>query len=106
MKLSRKGAFLVAQLESACSEGDLGLILGSGRSPGEGNGTPLQYACLENSIDRGAWKTIVEGVERVGHDLVTKPPPPSSRHKSLEDGICDGRFPGNRSKKSPRLCLQ
>ena len=79
MKLSRKGAFLVAQLESACSAGDLGLILGSGRSPGEGNGNPLQYACLENPIDRGAWKTTVKGVTRVGHDLVTKPPPPSSK---------------------------
>ena len=40
---------------SACNAGDLGLIPGSGRSPGEGNGTPLQYACLENPMDRGAW---------------------------------------------------
>ena len=35
--------------------GDMGLIPGSGRSPGEGNGNPLQYSCLENSMDRGAW---------------------------------------------------
>ena len=41
--------------ESAISEGDPGLILGSERSPGEGHGNPLQYACLENSMDRGAW---------------------------------------------------
>ena len=41
--------------ESACSAGDLGMIPGSGRSPGEGNGYPLQYSCLENSMDRGAW---------------------------------------------------
>ena len=40
--------------ESTCSAGDLGLIPGSGRSPGEGNGNPLQYPCLENSMDRGA----------------------------------------------------
>jgi len=40
--------------ESVCSAGDLGLILGSGRSPGEGNGYPLQYSCLESSMDRGA----------------------------------------------------
>ena len=40
---------------SACSVGDPGLILGSGRSPGEGNGNPLQYSCLENPMDRGAW---------------------------------------------------
>ena len=42
--------------ESTCSAGDLGLIPGSGRSPGEGNGNPLQYPCLENSMDRGAWR--------------------------------------------------
>ena len=54
--------------ESACSVGDLGLILGSGSSHGEGNGDPLQYSCLENSMDRGAWRATVHGVERVGHD--------------------------------------
>ena len=53
--------------------GDVGLIPGSGRSPGEGNGNPLQYSCLENPMDRGAWQTTVNGVARVGHDLVTKP---------------------------------
>ena len=41
--------------ESACNAGDLGLISGLGRSPGEGNGYPLQYSCLENSMDRGPW---------------------------------------------------
>ena len=41
--------------ESACSTGDLGLIPGLGRLPGEGNGYPLQYSCLENSMDRGTW---------------------------------------------------
>ena len=40
---------------SACNAGDLGSIPGSGRSPGEENGNPLQYSCLENSMDRGAW---------------------------------------------------
>ena len=40
---------------SACNAGDLGSIPGSGRSPGEGNGSPLQYACLENPLDREAW---------------------------------------------------
>ena len=40
---------------SACSVEDQGLIPGSGRSPGEGNGNPLQYSCLENPMDRGAW---------------------------------------------------
>ena len=41
---------------SACNAGDQSLIPGSGRSPGEGNGSPLQYSCLENPIDRGAWQ--------------------------------------------------
>ena len=50
--------------ESACHAGDardLGLIPGSERSPGEGNGTPLQYSCLGNPMDRGAWQTTVHG---------------------------------------------
>ena len=62
--------------EFACNAGDLGLISGSGRSPGEGNGNPLQYSCLENSTDRGAWQGTVCGVARGGHDLATTPPPP------------------------------
>ena len=62
--------------ESACNAGDPGSIPMSGRSPGEGNGNPLQYCCLENSIGReDGWGTV-HGVARVGHDLVTKPPPP------------------------------
>ena len=47
---------------SACNAGDLGSIPGSGKSPGEGNGNPLQYSCLENPMDRGAWWAIVHGV--------------------------------------------
>ena len=61
--------------DSVCNAGDLGLIPGSGRFPGEGNGNPFQYSCLENSIDRGDWQAIVHGVVRIGDDLVTKPPP-------------------------------
>ena len=48
--------------ESACNAEDPGLIPGSGRSPGEGNGDPLQYSCLENSMDRGVWWAAVYGV--------------------------------------------
>ena len=59
--------------ESACSARDLGSIPGSGRSPGEGNGKPLQYPRLENPMDRGTWQATVCGVPRVGHDLVSKP---------------------------------
>ena len=50
--------------ESACNVGDLGLIPGLERSPGEGNGYPLQYSCLDNSMDRGAWQTTAHGVAK------------------------------------------
>ena len=49
---------------SACKAGDLGSIPGSGRSPGEQNGTPLQYSCLENPMDGGAWWATVHGVAK------------------------------------------
>ena len=48
------------------------MIPRSGRSRGEGNGNPLQYSCLENPVDRGAWWATAHGVTRVGHDLATK----------------------------------
>ena len=54
--------------ESACNAGDPGSISGLGRSPGEGNGNQLQYSCLENSMDRGAWWGTVRGLQRVRHD--------------------------------------
>ena len=50
--------------ESACHVGDLGSIPGLGRSTGEGNDYPLQYSCLENSMDRGAWQPTVHGVAK------------------------------------------
>ena len=49
---------------SAYNVGDLGSIPGSGRSPGEGNGDPLQYSCLENLMDRGAWWATIHGVAK------------------------------------------
>ena len=49
---------------SAYNVGDLGLIPGSGRSPGEGNGNALQYSCLENAMDGGAWQATVHGVTK------------------------------------------
>ena len=48
--------------------GDMGSLPGSGRSPGEGNGNPLQYVCLENSMDKGAWQATLHGLQRVEHD--------------------------------------
>ena len=49
---------------SAYNEGDLGSIPGQGRSPGEGNGNPLQYSCLENPMDGGAWQATVHGIAK------------------------------------------
>ena len=60
--------------ESACNEEDLCLIPQLGRSSGEGNGNPLQYTFLENSMDRRALQATVHGVPRVQHDLETKSP--------------------------------
>ena len=64
----RKLVELISELVSACNAGDLGSIPESGRSPGEGNGNPLQYSCLENSTDGEAWWATVHGSQRVGHD--------------------------------------
>ena len=50
--------------EFACNARDLSSVPGSGRSSGEGNGKPLQYSCLENSMDRGAWWTAIHGVTK------------------------------------------
>ena len=54
--------------ETSCSVGDLGLIPGPRRPPGEGNGNPLPYSCLEDSMDGGAWWATVHRVARVGHN--------------------------------------
>ena len=57
--------------ETTCNAGDPGSIPGMGRSPGEGNGNPLQYSCLGSPVDRGAWQATVPRISRVGHDLMT-----------------------------------
>ena len=57
--------------ESACNAGDLGLVPELGRSPGRGHGSPLQYSCLENPMDRGAWRLKPIGPQRAGHDWGT-----------------------------------
>ena len=54
---------------SAGDARDAGLIPGLGRSPGVGNGNPLRYSCLENSMDRGAQQATAHGISRAGHDL-------------------------------------
>ena len=53
--------------ETACNAGDAGSVSGLRRSPGEENGNPLQYPCLENSMDREAWGLLSTGLQRVGH---------------------------------------
>ena len=56
----------------SANAGDEGSISGSGRCPGEGNGNPLQYSCLGNFMDKGAWQATVHGVKKIRHDLTTK----------------------------------
>ena len=58
------GGTVVKNSPANAGEGDVGLILGSGRSSGGGNGNPLQYSCLENPKDRGAWWATVHGVTK------------------------------------------
>ena len=59
------------RLKNTGNAGNSGWIPGLGRSPGEGNGYPFQYSCLENSRDRGAWWATAHGVSKAGHDWVT-----------------------------------
>ena len=80
--------------ESACNAEDLGLITGLGRSPGEGCGNPLQYSCLRNPTDRGAWWAIVHGVtkesdmnEWLTHMLVIPSSIESNSVKKLYPGL-------------------
>ena len=66
LSLEKRGSFhrVSDGKESACNAGDLSSIPGLGGSPGEGNGNPIQYSCVENSMDRGAWQAIVHGVAK------------------------------------------
>ena len=56
--------WLSGKESSVCNAGDLGSISGSGKSPGGGNGNPLQRSCLENPMDRGVWRATVHGVAK------------------------------------------
>ena len=74
LKMDFPGGSVVKNLPA--NAGDAGSIPGLGRSPGGGHGNPFHYSCLKDSLDRGAWKSTVHGVTRVGHNLVTMQPPP------------------------------
>ena len=76
---------------SACNA-DLGSTPGSGRSPGERNGNPLQYSCLENPMDRGAWQVTVHGVAWVGHNWATKHRDTSTTAARSPLSISPGRY--------------
>ena len=65
--ISKMMLVIKKSLASAGDKRDMGLIPGSGRSPGGGNGNSLQYSCLESLMDRGAWQATVHGSQRVGH---------------------------------------
>ena len=67
--------------------GDVGSVPGSGGTPGEGNGNSLQYSCLGNPMDRGAWeRATVPEVMQVSHNLATKPPPPPPPPQKCKEG--------------------
>ena len=78
----------------------MGLIPRLGRSPGEGNDNPLQYSCLENPMDRGAWKPTIHGVTRVGHDLATK------HIITLKSLPCDTKIPYSKKQLLQLLNLK
>ena len=71
--------------EFACRARDLGSIPELGRSPGEGNGNPLQYSYLENPMDGGTWQATIHGVPRVRHNSATKPPPPAASRRLRQE---------------------
>ena len=63
------------------------MIPGSGRSPGEGNGNPLQYFCLENAMYRGAWQAMVHAVARVGHYLASEQHLTAAKYRFKKESI-------------------
>ena len=87
-----------ASKESACNARDPGSIPGWGRSPGEGNGHPHQYSCLENSMDRGAWWATVHGIVESDCDWVT-----NTQHTHTHTEILQRTKKGNKTVKLQEL---
>ena len=75
-------------MKSAYNAGDLGLIPGLGRAPGEGSGNPLQYSCLENLMDRGVWQAMDHGVTKSWTQLRKHIFPFKMSHVNLGIIIC------------------
>ena len=92
--------------ESDCNAGDPGSIPGFRRYPGEGNGNPLQYSCLENPMDREAWQATVNGVRRVGHNLETKLAPPRTYIQWGRDSLFNKRCWENWTATCKRMKLE
>ena len=88
-------------IESAHDAGDTGSIPGSGRSPGEGNGNPLQYSCLENSMHRGAWRATAHGVAELD---MTEPLTLCRAEVVSEPGVGPGRETGIHMYLRPAQC--
>ena len=84
--------------ESACTAGDLGLVSGSGRFPGEGNADPLQDSTLENSVDREAWRVTVHGVAKSRRRL-------REYHFSFQKELYLLLLGGNRGRERSRQVL-
>ena len=89
--------------ELTCNAGDTASIPGSGRSPGVGNGNPLQYSCLGNPMGRGAWRATVHGVTKESHQLNDWTTPHAHCPYSITVGDCDtsvlSPHPGANGKK-------
>ena len=84
---------------SVYNPGDLGSIPGSGRFPGEGNGNPLQYSCLENPMDGGTWYRLLPvGLQRVGHDCATSFISFYNTNRSLENCLKFNFKPNNQAQ--------
>ena len=94
--VSRGLPWWLSSKEYACNVGVTGSIPGSGRSPGGWHSNPLQYLCLRNPMDRGAWQATVHGVTRAGHDLATKPPP---RYSVIGAAIHSSSFTGGDKRR-------
>ena len=89
--------------ESACNEGDLGLIPGSGRSPGEGKGNPLQYSCLENPMHRRAWWATIHGVAKSWTRLSDTHTHTHTLQKKKQEYLLTMVFGGAREKENKTL---